>query len=166
MLIHRIAALFVLLIGATQANAQTTVFLGIPSIPGDSTLDDFENLIRVGSWSQSAANVNNMPVVLPLEITHTLDIATPKLMEAALLGIDLGTTTLSVVRLQSDPGYVYQIEMTRTKVVAIKAGGDTSGELGMETVTLSCASFTVRFRDQQSDGTFNPPIEYTGSCGN
>lgn len=141
-------------------------FLDIPSIPGESTDSAHAGEIEVISWSQSVANVNAMPVVLPLVIEHNVDKATPKLIEAALLGTDLETTTLTLRTQDVEPVDYYFIELNQTKVVSVRTSAATELDPPVETVTLTCATFKITYRERLNDGSLGPPIETMGNCGN
>lgn len=158
-------ALLLIFAASLPAQAAVDMFLEIPGIEGESVVEDFEKQIDVLSWSQSVANVNDMPVVLPFVFTHFVDKATPKLIEAALMGTDLDRATLRVVRIAGEKPLVFLTIMLRNpRVVAVQNGGSGSEDRLTESVTLTCASFTYTYVRQDAMGQA-PPVEVTGSCG-
>lgn len=158
-----------LLAVAIALPAQANIFMNIVSIPGDSTA--YPDWIDVDAFSQGVSNVDNMPVFFPLSITKRTDKATAGLIQAALLGTDLGTVRLEVEETVRDsagrppsvPTGYFVIELHQAKVVSVStstAAGDTDI---FESVSLTCATFTI---------TYTPPVRTrmpqvtTGSCGN
>lgn len=155
----------VLMLASVNAQAQQMVFLEIPGIPGESLNADYVNTIEVSSWSQTVANVGGPPVVMPLRFEHFIDRATPKLIEAALLNTNLGDVVLSVVRFDGQGPAVAYIEVTLsdTQVAAVEAINATDG-VPTEQVTLTCSTFSMSYRRQLINGSYDSPIVVQGGC--
>ncbi len=160
-------AITLLLAVAINLPVQAGTFLDITSIPGGSNDAVHMDEIDVLTWGQSVANVNDMPVVLPLVFTHEIDKATPKLIEAAILGTSLESAVLSVTATYGDGERIdfLVLTLTHVRVVSINSSG-ASGGLNAEEVTLTCNSFELTYREIDDNGSIGPPIEVEGSCGN
>lgn len=157
-------AIALLLAASIGLPAHAQIYLGIDDIPGESLADGHQGEIDILSWGQSVANLNNMPVVLPLVVTHRIDKATPKLIEAAILGRDLGLATLAVSSTGPTPFDYIVLELNGAKVVSVNSGG-AEGTAPVETVTLTCATFELRYREVMQDGSAGPIVQVNGSCG-
>ena len=152
------------MIAAAGVQAQQQVFLDIPNIPGESQFSDFLDTIEVDSWSQTVANVGGPPVVMPLRFEHRIDLATPRLMEAALLNTNLGDVVLSVVRTNGAVLQTYiEITLSDTRVAAVEATNAVDG-LPTEQVTLTCSTFMLSYRAQGNGGALEDPVIVQGSC--
>ena len=125
----RIAFLLASFVGfLASAQAQAPIYLDIPGIPGESRVAGYEDQIEVFGYSQSVANLDGAPVVLPLRFQHFVDKASPLLIEAVLLGSTLDTATLSVVTTGAAGTVAYiVIELMDPKVVAIESGDVING---------------------------------------
>ncbi|MFK7888541.1 MAG: Hcp family type VI secretion system effector [Gammaproteobacteria bacterium] len=151
-------------LGSASAQAQTSAFLDIPGIPGESFDANFPDTVIVTSWSQSVANVGGPPVVMPLRFEHTIDRATPKLIEAALLNTNLGEVVLSVTRFGEAGAVAYlTITLSDTRVAAVEASNGENN-VPAEQVTLTCTTYSLSYRRQTINGTLDDPIVVDGTC--
>jgi len=163
----RIILVLLLAIAAgAPAHAAVDIFLEIQHIEGESQDAEFQNQIDVVSWNQSVANVNNMPVVLPLVFTHAVDKATPKLIEAALMGTDLQEAILRVRSVGGNQVVFLTIILNNPRVVSVKNGGSESDGSLTEIVTLTCATFEYKYLPVDENGQQQGEVRVNGSCGN
>jgi type VI protein secretion system component Hcp len=154
---------FLIATASVQAQ-QPQVFLDIPTIPGESQFEDFVDTIDVASWSQTVANVGGPPVVMPLRFQHRIDLATPRLIEAALLNTNLGDVVLSVVRTNGEFTQTYiEITLSDTRVAAVEATS-VIDDVPSEQVTLTCSTFMLSYRAQNNAGGLEDPVIAQGSC--
>ncbi|MDH3588354.1 MAG: type VI secretion system tube protein Hcp [Gammaproteobacteria bacterium] len=154
-----------LLAVAIGAPVHAGVYLDIPTIPGEATDSAHEDWIDVESWGQSVANVNNMPVVLPLVFTHAVDKATPKLIEATIMGTNLGTVALEVTRSAPEVEVkFFVLELHNAKVVSIQSSGHVSQVPIFESVTLTCEAFDLTYTEFDASGNSVGEVVATGNC--
>ena len=149
------------------ATAQLVTVLNLPGIPGESEVPAYEDRIDVLSWTQSVSNVNQTPVVLPLEFVYYVDTASPKLVEAALLGSMVGPATMTVlITVNGSLEFSSEVKLNGAKVVSVTASGSDGGGRPLETVRLTCSSFVYSYVPRLPDGSPGPVVDTAGNCGN
>ncbi|MEM6639833.1 MAG: type VI secretion system tube protein Hcp [Pseudomonadota bacterium] len=162
------AALAAVLLWATLGAAgQGEAFIEIEDIPGDSTISGFEDLIVVESWSQGVVNLDRRAVVLPFRFTHEIDRSTPKLIERALMGNNVGDVTLRVTQFNGAVGQRFEfftLVLRGANIVSVQSTG-VEGDVPREEVTVGCLDYKITFREQNDNGTPGDITEVEGSCG-
>lgn len=162
--------LFAAIALAPSALGQTSAFLEIDNIEGESQVPSYEDQIELTSWSQGVANLGDGPVVLPFRFTHKIDSASPPLALAAILGTNLQTVKLRALRIGGGkvPIEYWQLDLDDTRVVSVKTGievnAGTFAAGNVEEVTLDCSTFTLSYIPQTNTGAPGTPITVSGSC--
>ncbi len=147
----------------------TQAFLGIPSIPGESTDSNHLNQIDVLSWSLgvgggsgsscpgSRSSTGQGASGDQLSIVKYVDKSSPALMLAVVEGAHLGSATLSVSRV-SNGTLVDYLVYTFTDVTVTGSQWLGNGDRPEEQVTFQYAKIQVSYSQQKPDGTLASPI--------
>ncbi len=151
-----------------RAEARLPPLLTIPNVPGESTLDGFEDLIELQdfSWGSSNGQGGNAgcgtgadgSFFFDLTVTKHFDKASQPIMLANLKGTDLGTIKLQLLKLAggSQPQAYLTFELEHAHVASDQMSG--GGGVIDEKVTFTSSKATVSYQTQKADGTLNPPI--------
>lgn len=157
----RLSASVVLAFAATTADASTIeTLLSIPGVPGDSTIPGYRDWIDLDSVSVGVVDRACSRITL----TKQLDRASPALSASALAGVVYPSMMIAAV--QSDQGLTEFLTYTLTNVVVTAVNVNSqAGAYPVESITLQPGVITMSYRPQRSDGTLDPPIQYTLTCG-
>ena len=167
---RRSALLIVLALAFTLASAGEAfaqrAFMLIPSIPGDSTVEGFEDWINVLSIRQSATSISRRSIACELGVVKNIDIAGPALWATAATGVVLPDVQISVLRNNAGGGSgspvaskLYDIKLTNVRITAVQASA--GGTDSSETVTLLPQGATLTFYQPSPIGL--PPTGITQS---
>jgi len=142
--------------------------LTIPNVPGESTLDGFENLIELQGFSWGSSNGQGGTAgcgtgadgsfFFDLTVTKHFDKASQPIMLANLKGTDLGTIKLQLLKLAggSHPQVYLAFELEHAHVASDQMSG--GGGVIDEKVTFTSSKATVSYKTQKADGSLNAAI--------
>ena len=142
--------------------------LTIPNVPGESTLDGFENLIETEgfSWGSSDGQGGSAgcgtgadgSFFFDLTVTKHFDKSSQPIMLSNLKGTDLGTIKLQLLKLAggSHPQAYLTFELEHAHVASDQMSG--GGGVIDEKVTFTSSKATVSYKTQKADGTLNAAI--------
>lgn len=151
----------------TDAAAGPASFLAVPSIQGESTDQAHLGQIDLLGWSMSSnggnttgacGGVSGQTSLDGLSIVKLVDKATPKLFAAVANGTDLSTIVLSA----SKQGTDYLVVSLDNAIATSQSfsAANSSQPIPTESVTFNGSRLTISYRQQLSDGTFDPPISH------
>ena len=135
-------------------------------MPGDSTLDGFEDLIELQGFSWGSSNGQGGTAgcgtgadgsfFFDLTVTKHFDKSSQPIMLANLKGTDLGTIKLQLLKLTggSHPQVYLTFELEHAHVASDQMSG--GGGVIDEKVTFTSSKATVSYRTQKADGTPQP----------
>jgi len=154
----------------TAANVPLS-YLGIPTIPGESTDTAHANQITVLSWSLGTTGPgggqgcgsNTGPGGQgaggqTLTIVKGIDKATPPLMLAATAGTNLGTVTLAVTKQTSGAAAREYLRYTFTLVQVKSVSWSHDDVSPKEVVTFTYGGMQTSYVPQNPDGSNGTPI--------
>jgi len=124
------------------------IFLEIDGIPGESTDAKHQNQIEVLSYShglsQSVTSRSSGGAGSgercdhgDFTITHTLDKASPKLVDALCKGTHISKVTVYLCRATGDKTEYMRYEMEDVLVSSVQTGGSGSGDIPVEQVSFN-----------------------------
>ena len=146
--------------GVQSAVAQTSTFMLVPNIAGDSTELQHVRWIEVFSITQSfnSATKANACTVL---VAKGLDRSGPLLWAAAATGKIFPEIRIDILKTTGDnaPRF-YELILTNATISAITSMPNSFAEQ----LTVTGTSATLRYFPQNPDGSITPPIESTVTC--
>ena len=145
------------LASAAQTAAAASIFLFIPGVPGESTDSRHPNWINLYSMQVGVAN----KVCSGVTVTKDLDVTSPVLSGAALIGGAYPSMTLEVTTLGERPQTYLTYALANVTVTSVSAS--TGGDRVTEAVTLYPTTLTMTYRPQQ-DGSLGAPVTFTLNC--
>jgi type VI secretion system Hcp family effector len=135
----------------------------IPGIPGSSVDEDHEGWIEVLSLSQGVTSVKKSAACSDLTIAKVLDQAGPVLWAAAALRQLFSEVRIEIVKGSGEfTGVIYDIRLSNARVTSTQTS--SSGELPIESVSLSYDSVTLTFDTQDAKGVIHPGVPQTITC--
>lgn len=145
------------------------MFLKIGDIQGESKDAKHKDEIVVSSWVWGLAQSRATPSgggagrvsLQDLTFTHTIDKASPNLMQACANGRHMPEATLSVRKTGGQPQDYLTIKMTDVLVGAVLAGMQDGQSAGLEHVTLSFAKVAFEYRPQKPTGALDAGAQFT-----
>lgn len=145
--------------GVRSAVAQTSTFMLVPNIAGDSTDAHHARWIEVFSITQSfnSANKANACTVVAAK---GLDRSGPLLWAAAATGQIFAEIRIDIQRSGGDQQRFYELVLTNATIAAITSMPTSF----TEQLTLSGASATLRYFPQNPDGSIATPVVSTVNC--
>ena len=156
----------------TTYDAHASVFLSIPSIPGDSTALGFANDIELNSFQFSNARAitlpfgstgqqASIPTISDLVITKTMDKSSPGIVEAFFLNhgiskIDIFLTKPSVFSKEQFVYAHYTLSNVLFSSYSISSGGDTP----TESIGINFEKLQTTVTTQNPDGSVGQTISF------
>jgi type VI secretion system secreted protein Hcp len=142
---------------ALAAPAGGLLSLRLSEIAGESTQSGHAGEIEVGAWSWGASSTatptGGARVALgELALTKWVDIATPRLMQAACSGKRFDQAVLTVRRAGDARDY-YRLELTGARVVSVAVSGAGGTDRPTENLALSFETFKMDYIAPAPPGT-------------
>lgn len=157
---NRLSASVVLALAAATADASTVeTLLSIPGVPGDSTLPGYRDWIDLDYMSVGVVDRACSRITL----TKRLDRASPALSASALAGMLYPSMTIAAVQSNGSLTEFLTYALTNVFITAVNVNSQ-AGAYPVESITLQAGAITMSYRPQRSDGTLDPPIQYTLTC--
>lgn len=135
-------------------------FIKIDGIPGECTDDKHKDWIEITSYSwdldqpasattssaggSTAERVN----ISPLQFTHLLDKAVPKLYEACCKGTHIQEAKLEICRAGGDKMVYFEVTLNQVVVSSCTASGANNAEFPSQVVALSAGSYVWKYNQQ------------------
>ena len=145
------------------------IFAKIGDIKGESPDAKHKGEIEVLSFSWGVTNAANIgagggagagrATFNDLSFTHTIDKASPKLLEACATGAHLKEGTITRRKAGKGQEEYLIIKMNDIIVTSVSLG-DSSGGAGSENVSLAFAKVDLEYRPQNPNGTLEPGIHF------
>ena len=146
------------------------IFAKIGDIKGESFDDKHKDEIEVLSFSWGVANAANIggggggggagrATFHDLSFTHTIDKASPKLLQACATGAHLKEATITHRKAGKGQQEYLIIKMNDIIITGVSLG-DNSGGAGSENVSLAFAKVDLEYRPQNPNGTLDPGIHF------
>jgi len=146
------------------------IFAKIGDIKGESFDDKHKDEIEVLSFSWGVANAANIgggaggggggrATFHDLSFTHTIDKASPKLLQACATGAHLKEATITHRKAGKGQQEYLIIKMNDIIITGVSLG-DNSGGAGSENVSLAFAKVDLEYRPQNPNGTLGPGIHF------
>lgn len=157
---HRLTAAALLLLGTQAALAASDAFLILPGVPGDSQVVGREGQIELSSLSTGVANRTCFGV----NVTKNIDVASPLLSAAAIVGAVYPSATIQVVAPGERPRTYLTFQLINVTVTSVSVGGASGGGVFHETVTLQPTSITMTYIPQTRTGQDGTPVSQTLVC--
>ncbi len=152
----------------TPSSSATQAFLNIPGIPGESTDPNHTGQIEVLSWSLGLAGsaagsscaashsaTGQGASGQQLSIVKRVDKASPQFMVLAGSGGHFTTATLSMRKAGASQDYL-SFTFSNVYVTGVQWLG--GGDIPEEEATFQYSQMSISYAQQNSDGTFAPPI--------
>ncbi|MEJ6000793.1 Hcp family type VI secretion system effector [Paucibacter soli] len=163
-------------VSSLPAQAATDVFLQLDGIKGESTDAKHKEWIEIRSYSQGFSNPASTGVgggggagkvsCGDVNVMKSIDIASPKLMEAVMTGkhIAKGTLAFRSVSGKGDTDY-YTVVLSEIFVTSVQQSDSASdGTRITESVSLAASKFEFSYRTQKADGSLDTPKTFTFDC--
>ena len=144
------------------------IFAKIGDIKGESFDDKHKDEIEVLSFSWGVTNAANIgaggagagrATFHDLSFTHTIDKASPKLLQACATGAHLKEATITHRKAGKGQQEYLIIKMNDIIITGVSLG-DNSGGAGSENVSLAFAKVDLEYRPQNPNGTLEPGIHF------
>jgi len=152
------------------------VFLEIDGIPGESTDDKYPDQIEVLSYShglsQPTSGISRSSGGAAsgercnhgdFTVVHSLDKASPKLVEKMCKGEHIATVNVHLCRATSDKTEYMTYEMKNVLVTSLQTGGSASGEyaLPLETITFNYGEMKWKYTETDHEtGSSKGSVEF------
>ena len=148
------------------------IFAKIGDIKGESADDKHKDEIEVLSFSWGVANAATIgaggggggagagtATFHDLSFTHTIDKASPRLLQACATGSHLKEATITHRKAGKGQQEFLVIKMNDIIITGVSLG-DSSGGGTSENVTLAFAKIDLEYRPQRPDGSLDPGIHF------
>jgi len=146
-------------IGAQSAVAQTSTFMLVPGIPGDSTQERHADWIEVFSITQTFSSANKVSACAVVA-AKGLDRSGPLLWAATATGQIFPEIRIDILKAGGAQQRFYELTLTNAHVSAITS----TPSAFTEQLTLIGTSATLRYFPQHADGSLGTPIASTVNC--
>jgi type VI secretion system secreted protein Hcp len=145
------------------------IFAKIGDIKGESADDKHKDEIEVLSFSWGVTNAATIgggggggagrATFHDLSFTHTIDKASPRLLQACATGTHLPEATITHRKAGKGQQEFLVIKMNDIIITGVSLG-DSSGGGTSENVTLAFAKVDLEYRAQNPNGTLEPGIHF------
>jgi type VI secretion system secreted protein Hcp len=145
------------------------IFAKIGDIKGESRDAKHKDEIEVLSFSWGVTNagftgsgagvVAGNATFQDLSIIHSIDKASPLLMQACATGSHLKEATITQRKAGKGQQDYYIIKLNDIIITGVAQRGD-SGQAGSETVSLAFAKVDVEYKPQKPDGSFDASVHF------
>jgi len=147
----------------------SNIFAKLGDIKGESVDNKHKDEIEVLSVSWGVTNASpfaasggaaaGKATFKDLSIVHTVDKASPKLMQACATGTHLKDATITH-RKAGKGAQEYLIIKMNDVIITGVTQSDASGQPGSESVTLAFAKVDVSYAPQKADGSLDAAIHF------
>jgi type VI secretion system secreted protein Hcp len=142
------------------------IFAKIGDIKGESLDDKHKDEIEVLSFSWGVAtNTSAGPVGAgkatfhDLSFNHTIDKASPQLLQACATGTHLKDATITHRKAGKGQQEYLIIKMNDIIITSVSVS-DSSGSAGSESVTLAFSKIDLEYKPQKPDGSLDAGIHF------
>ena len=146
------------------------IFAKIGDIKGESADDKHKDEIEVLSFSWGVANTATIgaggggagagrATFHDLSFTHTIDKASPRLLQACATGSHLPEATITHRKAGKGQQEFLVIKMNDIIITGVSLG-DSGGGGTSENVTLAFAKIDLEYRPQRPDGSLDPGVHF------
>ena len=138
------------------------IFAKIGDIKGESLDDKHKDEIEVLSFSWGVANTPNVgaggagagrATFHDLSFTHTIDKASPSLLQACATGTHLKEATITHRKAGKGAAEYLVVKMNDVTITGVVHGGNTIDN--SETVSLAFSKVDLEYRPQKQDGSLD-----------
>ena len=146
------------------------IFAKLGDIKGESFDDKHKDEIEVLSFSWGVASLNSpgapgaaagKPTFHDLSITHTIDKASPLLLQACATGMHLKEATITHRKSGKGQQEFLIIKMNDVIITGVThGGGGEGGQTSAETVNLTFAKVDLEYRPQKADGSLDAGVRF------
>ena len=144
------------------------IFAKIGDIKGESLDDKHKDEIEVLSFSWGVANAPNVgaggagagkATFRDLSFTHTIDKASPRLLQACATGAHFKDATITHRKAGKGQQEYLVVKLNDVLITGVVHGG-TSGAAASETVSLVFAKVDFEYKPQKADGSLDAGIHF------
>jgi type VI secretion system secreted protein Hcp len=145
------------------------IFAKLGDIKGESLDDKHKDEIEILSWSWGLANVGakaggtgtgvGKPAFHDFSFTHTVDKASPVLMQRCATGAHMKEATITVRKAGKGQQEFLIIKMNDVIITSV-TNGDSHESDPVETVSLAFAKIDVAYQPQKPDGSIDAGIHF------
>src|SRR6266404_5780085 len=132
------------------------IFAKIGDIKGESLDDKHKDEIEVLSYSWGVAT---RATVHDLSFTHTIDKASPQLMQACATGTHLKEATITHRKAGKGQQEYLIIKMNDIIITGVSLA-DSSGGSGSENVTLAFSKIDLEYKPQNPNGSLDAGVHF------
>jgi len=145
------------------------IFAKIGDIKGESFDAKHKGEIEVLAFSWGVTNAANIggggsgagrATFHDLSFTHTIDKASPKLLEACATGAHLKEGTITRRKSGKGQEEYLIIKMNDIIITSVSLSDSSSGGTGAESVSLAFAKVDLEYKPQKADGSLEPGIHF------
>lgn len=153
-------AFAVLLLGAAHAQAQSSAYMNVPGVDGDSTSDRYKDWIELMSVAQSFTGQKGSNACA-VHVTKPLDRSGPKLWAAAVTGQVFPEVRIEIVHATAENQQrFYELILGNAVVSSISS---TPSAL-VEQLAMTGTTATLRYYPQSPSGELMAPVSSTITC--
>jgi type VI secretion system secreted protein Hcp len=137
-------------------------FLKLGDIKGESTVKGFEDQIQVQSWSWGMSQSGTTHTgsgggggkvnVADINITHSVDAASPNLLIACCTGQHFDAATLTMRKAGGSALDYVKLELSEVIVTNVSHGGVGNDDMLSESFALNFAQFKFTYQPQDAKG--------------
>ena len=144
------------------------IFAKLGDIKGESSDDKHKDEIEVLSFSWGVTSLSapngpgaaaGKPAFRDLSITHTIDKASPLLLNACATGTHLKEATITHRKTGKGQQEFLIIKMNDVIITGVQHGGG-DGQTSSEIVNLTFAKVDVEYRPQKADGSVDAGLHF------
>jgi type VI secretion system secreted protein Hcp len=145
------------------------IFAKIGDIKGESLDSKHKDEIEVMSFSWGVTNTASPPAgsgggagkatFQDLTITHSIDKASPGLLQACATGTHLKEATITHRKAGKGQQEFLIVKMNDIIITSVTHGG-TAGEGSSETVSLAFAKVNIEYKPQKADGSLDAGVVF------
>jgi len=144
------------------------IFAKLGDIKGESSDDKHKDEIEVLSFSWGVTSLSapngpgaaaGKPAFRDLSITHTIDKASPLLLNACATGTHLKEATITHRKAGKGQQEFLIIKMNDVIITGVQHGGG-DGQTSSEIVNLTFAKVDVEYRPQKADGSVDAGLHF------
>lgn len=146
------------------------IFAKLGDIQGESQDDKHKDEIEVLSFSWGVAHGGSAATgggsaagkvtFQDLSFVHAIDKATPVLMKACATGKHLPEATLTQRKAGEGQHDYFIIKMKNVVITSVMHGSST-GQPGLETVSLTFGKVDLEYKPQKADGSLDAGVHFT-----
>ena len=148
------------------------IFAKLGDIKGESFDDKHKDEIEVlsFSWGVTSQNAPGAPGPVgaaagkasfkDLTITHTIDKASPLLLQACATGMHLKEATITHRKSGKGQQEFLIIKMNDILITSVSPSGAGDSAATAETVALQCAKVDLEYKPQKADGSLDAGIHF------